>query len=72
MTTFDDREKAFELASLLALMDGSRITVESELLRDLRTAFDIDDWRAEELEDNAREIYERYQERKTEPPDSEG
>ena len=60
LTDPGDRAKAYEFASLVCLMDGSRQPEESEMLRNLKEAFEIDAEKALEIEGRARQVYNRF------------
>lgn len=66
LTDDKEKEKAYEVASLVCLMDGSQQPEESEMLRKIRDSLSIGSEQALEIEGRARQIYARFAQHQSE------
>lgn len=63
VTDQNARQKAYEAALLVSLMDGEKQREESEMLDKLKRSLEISELDAVKIETKARQIYERFQEK---------
>ena len=66
LTDDQERHRAYEVASLICLMDGSQQPEESDMLRKIRDVLSIQAEQAVEIEGRARQIYARFAQHQSE------